>query len=70
MTTILLAIAVIIVCVKVEMWIASDPRWNHYRIKDMIKKWIIKIFKINTYEKEYKKYKELYQNTLADIEVI
>lgn len=29
MTTILLVIAVIIVCVKVEMWIASDPRWNH-----------------------------------------
>ena len=36
----------------------------------MIKKWIIKLFKINTYEKEYKKYKELYQNALADIEVI
>lgn len=36
----------------------------------MIKKWIIKIFKINTYEKEYKKYKELYQNALTDIEVI
>ena len=29
MTTILLAIAVISVCVKVEMWIALDPRWNH-----------------------------------------
>ena len=29
MTTILLAIAVISVCIKVEMWIASDPRWNH-----------------------------------------
>lgn len=29
MTTILLAIAIITVCVKVEMWIASDPRWNH-----------------------------------------
>ena len=29
MTTILLAIAVISVCVKVEMCIASDPRWNH-----------------------------------------
>lgn len=29
MTTILLTIAVISVCVKVEMWIASDPRWNH-----------------------------------------
>ena len=36
----------------------------------MIKKWIIKLFKINTYEKEYKKYKELYQNALTDIEVI
>lgn len=29
MTTILLAIVVISVCVKVEMWIVSDPRWNH-----------------------------------------
>lgn len=29
MTTILLTISVISVCVKVEMWIASDPRWNH-----------------------------------------
>ena len=36
----------------------------------MIKKWIIKIFKINTYEKEYKKYKELYQDALTEIEVI
>ena len=36
----------------------------------MIKKWIIKLFKINTYEKEYKKYKELYQNALTEIEVI
>ena len=36
----------------------------------MIKKWIIKIFKINTYEKEYKKYEKLYQNALTDIEVI
>ena len=36
----------------------------------MIKKWIIKIFKINTYEKEYKKYEELYQNALTEIEVI
>ena len=36
----------------------------------MIKKWIIKIFKINTYEKEYEKYEELYQNALTDIEVI
>lgn len=29
MTTILLAIAIVSVCVRVEMWIASDPRWNH-----------------------------------------
>ena len=36
----------------------------------MIKKWIIKIFKINTYEKEYEKYKELYQDALTEIEVI
>ena len=36
----------------------------------MIKKWIIKIFKINTYEKEYKKYKELYQEALTGIEMI
>ena len=36
----------------------------------MIKKWIIKLFKINTYEKEYKKYEKLYQNALTDIEVI
>lgn len=36
----------------------------------MIKKWIIKIFKINTYEKEYKKYEELYQSTLTEVEVI
>ena len=36
----------------------------------MIKKWIIKLFKINTYEEEYKKYEELYQNALTDIEVI
>ncbi len=35
----------------------------------MIKKWIIKIFNINTYEKEYKKYKELYQNALTIISV-
>ena len=35
-----------------------------------MKKWIIKLFKINTYEKEYKKYKELYQNALTEIEVI
>ena len=36
----------------------------------MIKKWIIKLFKINTYEKEYKKYEGLYQDALTDIEVI
>ena len=36
----------------------------------MIKKWIIKIFKINTYEKEYEKYEELYQNALTRGEVI
>ena len=36
----------------------------------MIKKWIVKLFKINTYEKEYKKYKGLYQNALTEIEVI
>ena len=36
----------------------------------MIKEWIIKLFKINTYEKEYKKYEKLYQDTLTDIEVI
>lgn len=36
----------------------------------MIKKWIIKIFKINTYEKKYKKYKELYQDAVTEIETI
>ena len=36
----------------------------------MIKKWIIKLFKINTYEKEYKKYEKLYQNALIRGEVI
>ena len=36
----------------------------------MIKEWIIKIFKINTYEKEYKKYKELYQEAVTEIETI
>ena len=36
----------------------------------MIKEWIIKIFKINTYEEEYKKYEELYQNALTRGEVI
>ena len=35
----------------------------------MIKKWIIKLFKINTYEEEYKKYEELYQNALTRGEV-
>lgn len=36
----------------------------------MIKKWIIKLFKIDTYEEEYKKYEELYQNALTRGEVI
>ena len=36
----------------------------------MINKWIIKLFKINTCEKEYKKYEELYQNALTEIDVI
>lgn len=36
----------------------------------MIKRWIIKLFKINTYEEEYKKYEKLYQNALTDIKVI
>ena len=36
----------------------------------MVKEWIIKLFKINTHEKEYKKYEKLYQNALTDIEVI
>ena len=36
----------------------------------MIKEWIIKLFKINTYEEEYKKYEELYQNALTRGEVI
>ena len=36
----------------------------------MIKKWIIKLFKINTYEKEYKKYEKLYQNALIRGEII
>ena len=36
----------------------------------MIKKWIIKLFKINTYEKEYKKYEKLYQNALTRGEII
>ena len=36
----------------------------------MIKKWIIKIFKINTYEKEYKKYERLFQYAVTEIEAI
>ena len=36
----------------------------------MIKKWIIKLFKINTYEEEYKKYEKLYQDALIRGEVI
>ena len=36
----------------------------------MIKKWIIKLFKINTYEKEYRKYEKLYQNAPIRDEVI
>lgn len=36
----------------------------------MIRKWIIKLFKINTYEKEYKEYEELYQDALTDTKVI
>ena len=36
----------------------------------MIKKWIIKLFNINTYEEEYKKYEKLYQDALTEIEVI
>ena len=36
----------------------------------MIKKWIVKIFKINTYEEEYKKYEKLYQDALTRGEVI
>ena len=36
----------------------------------MIKEWIIKLFKIDTYEEEYKKYEELYQNALTRGEVI
>ena len=36
----------------------------------MIKKWIIELFKINTYEEEYKKYEKLYQDALTRGEVI
>lgn len=33
----------------------------------MIKRWIIKLFKIKTYEEEYHKFKELYETTLDDL---
>lgn len=36
----------------------------------MIKEWIIKLFKINTYEKEYKKYESLYRNAITEMETI
>ena len=36
----------------------------------MIKKWIIKIFNIKTYEKEYEKYERLFQYALTEIEAI
>ena len=36
----------------------------------MIKKWIIKLFKINTYEKEYEKYERLFQYAVTEIEAI
>lgn len=36
----------------------------------MIKEWIIKLFRINTYEKEYKKYESLYQNAMTEMETI
>ena len=36
----------------------------------MIKEWIIKLFRINTYEKEYKKYESLYRNAITDMETI
>lgn len=36
----------------------------------MIKEWIIKLFRINTYEKEYKKYESLYRNAITEIETI
>ena len=38
--------------------------------QDMIKEWIIKLFKINTYEEEYKEYEKLYQDALTRGEVI
>lgn len=36
----------------------------------MIKEWIIKLFRINTYEKEYKKYESLYKNAITEMETI
>ena len=36
----------------------------------MIKEWIIKIFKINTYEKEDEKYERLFQYAVTEIEAI
>ena len=36
----------------------------------MIKKQIIKLFKINTYEEEYEKYKRLFQYAVIEIEAI
>ena len=36
----------------------------------MIKEWIIKLFRINTYEKEYKKYENLYRNAITEIEIV
>lgn len=36
----------------------------------MIKEWIIKLFKINTYEKEYKKYESLYRHAITEMETI
>ena len=36
----------------------------------MIKEWIIKIFKINTYEKECEKYERLFQYAVTEIDAI
>ena len=33
----------------------------------MIKRWIIKLFKIKTYEEEYHKFKKLYEVTLDEL---
>lgn len=33
----------------------------------MIKRWIIKLFKIKTYEEEYHKFKKLYETTLDEL---